>query len=478
MTSRPRFLAPPPAQIDTQWLDEPLLRFHHGGEHDDPKTGIALYGPVGLSNGTHRGQVHVGLIGTDAGVSAARALLESYALGVPGDDDVTPFPGCDTTTGYRSTLTFSDKTTQQLTMNELRDVTETKKSKDRFGSAVALLDDKLRVVTGRDVPLDYVMVVIPDELYRRARSTDYRDGGPVHRDLRRAFKSYAMTRGKPTQLIRESTIVRPDSARSLDHPATVAWNLFTGLYFKAGGTPWAPTGLTPGSCFIGVSFYRPLGDASHMRASVAQAFDENGNGWVLRGGEFPWNEARDGRQPHLPADLATQLVESSITRYREELNSTPSRVVIHKESQFSAEERTAFADAVEASLGKSASFDLVGLRRTSDIRLVREGRYPPLRGTLAAIDRRTFLYSTGYLPRVGQYPHGHVPAPIEIIDHYGDAHPRRIFEEVLALTKLNWNSAGYAETLPITLRFSRLVGDVLREVPADRVPNPRYAFYM
>ncbi len=477
MSGRPRFVAPPSAEIKSQCLDEPLLRFH-GGEHDDPKTGIALYGPVGLANGTHPGEVHVGLIGTDAGVAAARTLLESYAQGVEGTEDVTPFPGCDASTGYRATLTFSDKTTQRLTINELREVTDTKKSRERFESAVALVDDKLRVLTGRDVPLNYVMLVVPDELYRRARATDYRDGGPVHRDLRRAFKSYAMTRGTPTQLIRESTIIRPDSARSLDHPATVAWNLFTGLYFKSGGTPWAPTGLTPGSCFIGVSFYRPLGDVSHMRASVAQAFDENGNGWVLRGGEFPWNEARDGRQPHLPPDLATQLVESSIERYREELNASPSRVVIHKESRFSDEERVAFADAVRTSLGKGASFDLVGLRQTSDVRLVREGKYPPLRGTLAEVGGRSFLYSTGFLPHVGQYPHGHVPSPIEIVDHYGDADARRIFEEVLALTKLNWNSAGYAETLPITLRFSRLVGDVLREVPADRVPSPRYAFYM
>jgi hypothetical protein len=129
-------------------------------------------------------------------------------------------------------------------------------------------------------------------------------------------------------------------------------------------------------------------------------------------------------------------------------------------------------------LSNSASFDLVGLRRTSDVRLLREGTYPSLRGTLAQIDGRSFLYSTGFLPYLGNYPHGHVPAPIEIIDHHGDSDPRRIFAEVLALTKLNWNSAGYAETMPITLRFSRLAGDVLRKVPTARVPHPRYAFYM
>jgi len=87
--------------------------------------------------------------------------------------------------------------------------------------------------------------------------------------------------------------------------------------------------------------------------------------------------------------------------------------VIHKQSPYSAEERGAFADAIAEVLTKSASFDLVGLRRYSDVRLVREGRYPPLRGTLARIEDRAFLYSTGYLPYLGRYPHGHVPAPVE-----------------------------------------------------------------
>ncbi len=179
MVGRPRFLAPLPVDIATQWLDEPQLAFHHGGRHDDPKTGVTLYGPVGMSNGTHREQVHVGLIGTEAGVRGARELLEAYAAGVPGDESITPFPGCDPSTGYRCALEFSDKTTQSLTLNELRQVVETKKSRDRFEAALLLLDDKFRIVTGRDAPLDYVMVVIPDDLYRRARATDYRDGGPV-----------------------------------------------------------------------------------------------------------------------------------------------------------------------------------------------------------------------------------------------------------------------------------------------------------
>ncbi len=59
------------------------------------------------------------------------------------------------------------------------------------------------------------------------------------------------------------------------------------------------------------------------------------------------------------------------------------------------------------------------------------------------------------------------------VDAKGDLH-----HEVLTLTKMNWNSANMDGLMPITLRFSRLVGDVLREVPDDREPQPKYKFYM
>ena len=32
--------------------------------------------------------------------------------------------------------------------------------------------------------------------------------------------------------------------------------------------------------------------------------------------------------------------------------------------------------------------------------------------------------------------------------------------------------------MPITLSFSRVVGDVLREVPPERTPQPQYRYYM
>jgi hypothetical protein len=55
----------------------------------------------------------------------------------------------------------------------------------------------------------------------------------VHRDLRRAIKARVMKYKLPTQLVDQKTI----EFRDPDNPTKIAWNFFTGLYFKAGGTP-------------------------------------------------------------------------------------------------------------------------------------------------------------------------------------------------------------------------------------------------
>jgi len=278
---------------------------------------------------------------------------------------------------------------------------------------------------------------------------------------------------KPTQILLETTTGMTDSRRKLDHPSVVAWNLFNGLYFKVDGLPWGPTDLAPASCFIGISFFRPLGSASTLRTSVVQAFDENGDGLVLRGHRFDWDE-RDGRTPHLSEEMAAELISMVLERYRQERSQLPQRVVIHKTSRFEPEERAGF----EESLRGIGRYDLVSLTPTSHSRLLRAGKYPPLRGTAFTVGDVSFFYTSGYLSSIGRYPHGHVPSPLQVADHIGDTSRRQLLREVMVLTKMNWNSANMAGLMPITLRFSRLVGDVLREVPEHQTPQPKYKYYM
>ena len=129
-----------------------------------------------------------------------------------------------------------------------------------------LLEEKLKLLSERDQPPHYIIVGLPDDLLRRCKVAKYFEKGlgGVHRDLRRAFKSVAMKYHIPTQLLRQPTMEGKDK----DNPSKIAWNFFTGLYFKAGGIPWGPTGLSPGTCYVGVSFYRPLGSTFSLGSNA------------------------------------------------------------------------------------------------------------------------------------------------------------------------------------------------------------------
>jgi len=65
----------------------------------------------------------------------------------------------------------------------------------------------LRILSTKDQSPEYIVVAIPDDLYRKCRVVNYRDRhiGDVHRDLRRAFKSIAMKYRIPTQILRKQT---------------------------------------------------------------------------------------------------------------------------------------------------------------------------------------------------------------------------------------------------------------------------------
>jgi hypothetical protein len=463
-------------ETKAEWFEEPELSFAGGRRHVDPKVGISLYGPRSLGTARHKSEVHVGFIGTAEPVAYARAMYERFAEGVDGDGSHAPFPGFMADRGFRCDLKTDDAIVEHITRQESVAIDGIKSGRERFEEMVGLLRAKMELLTQRDHPLDYVVLALPQDLFRRCRAVDYKvkGAGTVHRDLRRAFKAMAMEFRVPTQIVLPATTGLARTNRKLDHEAMIAWNLLTGAYFKAGGLPWGPVGLPAASCIVGVSFFRSLGSVSTLRTSVVQAFDENGEGLVLRGHDFHWDEDKQGRSPHLSEEMAGALIDMVLGRYRAERGQDPRRVVVHKSSRFEPAER----DGFERALSGVDRHDLLALRDTSESRLVRAGRYPPLRGTSFTLGDISYLYTTGYVTSFGGYPHGHVPSPLRVADHVGDTFRSKLLREVLLLTKMNWNSANLSALLPITLSFSHVVGSVLREVPPDRTPQPQYRYYM
>lgn len=463
--------------LGASYLPEPLMLFGNGGLHVDPKAGIARYGPCSLGTARHPTHLRVGFIGTAATIELATHWLLANADGVEGTETTPRFPGYRADRGFCADIQVAPQWNELLTQTEVKGVlADNMRRGDRFNHAVDLIEAKLRAMSEKDLPPQYVVLALPEPMVRKCGTADYTDPerGLVHRDLRRAIKARAMKYRLPTQLVRESTLEGRDSTPR----ARMAWNFMTGLYAKAGGVPWGPRGLAYDTCYVGIAFYRPLGTKRPLlQTSLAQAFDENGEGLVLRGHEFEWDARSEGtKSPHLTEVQSHDLIKTALERYIREMKRPPRRVVVHKRSRFRDEERRGFAAGLE---GKVQTFDFVSVAKQSDVRLFPMNRYPTLRGTHFSIANTDFLYTTGFIADLQEFHGMHVPTPLQITDHINqDTSRADLLREMMILTKMNWNSAGMAGLMPISVRFSALVGDILREVPQNMEPLPQFKYYM
>lgn len=464
-------LAAPLLEVD--YIEEPRVRFCNGTTYD-PKAGLTTFGPFSLAQPSkHPMSCRVGFVGTAECIESTEAWLRSCADGVSGDGEHPDFPGCTNEKGFFVDLVFDPSLRCLITQRDRSEVLEVRGEEPRFEAALNLIDARLRSLADLDARPDYVVIALPDDFLKKVGVADYiKSGEPVHRDLRRAVKAAAMKHRVVTQFVREKTI---SGVGKVDHKSKCAWNFFTAMYFKLGGVPWSPIGLSPDTCFIGVSFFRPMGVRGRVQASVAQAFNGLGDSLVLRGEDFPWQPTDEDRSPHLDQAAAERLVRQVLSTYREVTGINPKRVVLHKSSRFSPTEELGF----RAGLGDTRECDMIAISGAAPMRLLRAGDYPVLRGTHFRLGALDYLYTTGFIPTLNAFPHGHVPLPLQVADHRGrDSSARQILEEILALTRLNWNSADFAIRKPVTLWFSELVGDILRELPAGVEPRPNFKFYI
>lgn len=67
---------------------------------------------------------------------------------------------------------------------------------------------------------------------------------------------------------------------------------------------------------------------------------------------------------------------------------------------------------------------------------------------------------------------------VSILEHHGDRGLRELAVELLALTKMNVNNAAFSDGKPITIAFSRIVGEILKQVGPEMPVRSGYRFYM
>lgn len=355
-------------------------------------------------------------------------------------------------------------------------------------AAVDMYDTELSTLN-EEPNCDVVIVCRPDELPEQAPPVQNPDKPweePRREylgvDFHSLLKARSLRTSRPIQIIRRQTwdtAFRPkddSNKRQQQDEATKAWNLHTALYYKAGGVPWRMTRSSEDltSCYVGVAFYRSA-DRDTLQTSVAQIFNERGDGVIVRGAHA--TQSKDDRQPHLTADDARDLLEQSLARYRNEHRTMPARLILHKTSSFSPGELEGFQAAADNE--RIDQLELIWIPRDDPFRLFRLGEHPPLRGTTLSLDNeRHLVYTRGSVPIYKTYAGMYVPSVLPFRIARAESSPNKIATELLMLTKMNWNATQLDGRVPITLRTADSIGSILKHLGPSDSPQPRYAYYM
>jgi hypothetical protein len=306
------------------------------------------------------------------------------------------------------------------------------------------------------------------------------DAPDFHRHIKAAFLTIA-----PTQLLRETTLAPESFKNKADKPirktqdrATVAWNIATGLYYKTQAEPpWKLSGVRPGVCYVGLVYKQIPNDPNDHVCCAAQMFLSEGDGVVFRGANGPWKTG--DYEYHLDEDAAKALIGKVLGTYRKKHGGPPKELFIHGQASFDDKEWRAFEKAAPAGT------NVVGVRiKTTwgETKLFRDGDYPVLRGTAVLLGvRDAYLWTTGYVPQLDTYIGPETPNPL-FITALRSKHDmpaiKTILEDIMGLTKINYNSCNFNDGLPVTVRFANMVGDVLTMGSAKGADRQPFKFYV
>lgn len=474
-------------------FDEPELQFGDRQKHVDPREGLRQFGPMQL----HAGEiVTVGVVGSSETAEGFSQFLAKCQQGVDADampnalPNLNPdFPGLGNANPFGCRFVVPDSGRRALNKREIRKIVQSRSTSEAINHLLDAVEAEVRVLLEGRVKPDVVVFSMPVDLIERVvmersengESED--DGGPDTLNFRDMLKARMMEMGVATQIVWPD-VYDPDAKiplkikrqkdRKIQSTATRTWNLLNGLFYKAGKVPWRlyePREYTTN--FLGVGFHRSL-DGQQLWTSTAQMFDEIGHGLILRGARA--QTETQGRHPYLTRLDMKALVLDALRSYKEHHRTLPARLVVLKTSRFRDEEADGVDDALdELDIGMC---DMVWVQESSPIALLRNGSYPVLRGTFVELDGKGLLYTRGSVPYYGTYPGMRVPRPLLLCPHQQtDRSITQIAEEMLALTKVNWNSTQFDQKLPAPIRASREVGRVLKHVPEGGVVKADFRFY-
>lgn len=490
-------------------FNEPELEFRYNQRVQDPHDGLSLFGPFDADQSSRPGSLSYILLGTPEGIDqykiwAERMMLPAVEAPKANYRLWPPYPGFDAAFGtewYPNPIW-----TYSLDRDKLLEASRKREPHERAFSVVEQFLEGLQKTEKFDEKIGVAICVIPEEVWHNCRPKSYvpkpigqaltnkqlasRKKGQLELfeefnqeqyllspDFRRQLKARAMKWNIPLQIIRESTLRLNDDKvfgqRGLTPLSDRMWNMGTTLYYKCGGKPWRLVTARDGVCYVGIAF-RLTGEGN-TACCAAQMFLNTGDGVVFLGQFGPWYSEKK-KQFHLTKSAAKHLLEGVLKTYADLGGKELTEIFLHSRSTIDEDEFEGYQEACPDKV------KLVGVRVQVDrfgVRLYRIGDMPVLRGTFLRLgDRAGLLWGAGYKPRIATYDGWETPAPLRIDIQHGEAPIERVAQDILGLTKLNYNACRLGDAEPVTVGFSDAVGEILISNPTVKDRRPNFKFYI
>ena len=487
------------------YLPEPKLIFGHDQVMEDPRDGLTLFGPYDRKTAQYG--ITVGVVGTPEGIDRFKRWLTSIQGPVrnPTSKRERPmFPGFEAVFGIK----FEPKPVQEVPLDKNKLATLLKyddRHRRVYDTATLYAEPIIAAQKEEEHQPDVWFVIVPDELYKVCRPTQnvslanrvatpgklnpnyvkaqkaisYLPGMDAYAqqeiaydfepDFRNQLKGRLLQSMVVTQILRESTLAPLDFLKANGKPvhdlstirADIAWNISTAAYYKSGMRPWKLHGVRSGVCYLGLVFKHDNSQNDPRNACcAAQMFLDSGDGVVFKGSVGKWY-SQESRQFHLSRSAAKEIVTLAIKAYSSKNSgAVPTELFIHGRTRFDDHEWTGFNEAA----GQATKVVGVRIVEAKDLRLYRQNsRMPILRGLAHVSDRNNaLLWTKGFVPRLQTFPGGkEVPKPLLVNICRGSHDIKVVLNDVLRLTKLNYNCCRFADGMPVTLKFADAVGEIL-----------------
>lgn len=482
--------------VNLQYIPEPSLTFGYGQTAIDPRDGLMLFGPFNLKK--VYGTKTIGIVGPDKLRDAMKTYIHRIHAPFLNENASRPsYPGLQAAFGI--SINFNNVVEVDVPIEKLEYYCKYTDNHQRVHNWTKLYYEALQTYSEEEeISVDVWIIAIPEFVYLYGRP---KSKIPASKDnikeglsskkrkepamaslfsefdeedskLREAYKYevnfHNQLKAKllklkiVSQIIRESKI-QPVSNTSLSSQdqyleTAKAWNISTTLYYKLGGLPWKLGSVRPQVCYLGL-VYKKVDESKYANNAccAAQMFLDSGDGMVFRGNVGPWWNPTT-KQFHLKKDDAKALISRSLEAYYKRFKNYPEQIFIHSRTYFDDDEWSGFE---EATSGKSA---IIGVRITerTSLKLYRGNDYCVPRGMMLALsDKKAFLWTKGFIPRIKTQMGLEVPSPLEISISRGNEKIDVVCRDILSLTKLNYNACIYGDGVPVTLKFADSIGEIL-----------------